>query len=148
MANTIVLTKILQLRENEKKMVQKDYTQSTEKFESVAMDLYRLLKKKENAEKMYEDYINASVSLHQIKQISFYIDSIKDDILAFQQKVNKARNEMELKQAELTDAHIEVKKFEKLIERRTNEERHYLKKVENAFMDEISLNQFMNSKNR
>ncbi|MFB4475333.1 flagellar export protein FliJ [Oceanobacillus caeni] len=97
---------------------------------------------------MYEDYINASVSLHQIKQISFYIDSIKDDILAFQQKVNKARNEMELKQAELTDAHIEVKKFEKLIERRTNEERHYLKKVENAFMDEISLNQFMNSKNR
>ncbi|WP_068672393.1 flagellar export protein FliJ [Oceanobacillus sp. Castelsardo] len=148
MAKTMVLNKILDVRENEKKMVQKDYSQSMEKFESVAMNLYRLLKKKEDAEKTYEDYISSSVPLDQIKQIAFYIESIKEDILTLQQKVNKARSEMELKQAELTDAHIEVKKFEKLIERRTNEERDQINRIEKAFMDEISLNQFMNSKNR
>jgi flagellar protein FliJ len=148
LANTMVLTKILHVRENEKKKVQKDYSQSMERFESVALDLYQLLKKKENAEKTYEDYINSSVSLDQIKQISFYIESIQGDILALQHKVNKARNEMELKQTELTDAHIEVKKFEKIIERRTNEELEHVKKIEKAFMDEISINQFMNSKNR
>lgn len=144
----MALTKILDVRENEKKIAEKVYSQSLEKFESVAMDLYTLLKKKEDAEEAYDRCIQSNVEIDQLRQISNFIESIEKEILQMQHKVNRARNDMEVKQSKLTDAHIEVKKFEKLIEHRTKEKREYQLKIEKAFMDEISINQFMNNKNR
>lgn len=143
----MALTKILNVRENEKKIAEKDYSKSVQAFETVATELYSLLKKKEDAEEAYEKCIQSNVAIDQLMQISNYIESINDEIIEVQQKVNQARNDMEIKQVELTDAHIEVKKFEKLIEFRVKEKRERQNKVEKAFMDEISLNQFMN-KNR
>lgn len=142
------LTKILDVRENEKKVAQKIYSQSQEQFELVATSLYTLLKKKEDAEEAYDKCIQANVAIDQLQQISYFIETIEEEILDLQFKVNRARNDMELKQSKLTDAHIEVKKFEKLIELRAKEKHELQSRVDKAFMDEISLNQYMSNKNR
>ncbi|WP_156289064.1 flagellar export protein FliJ [Oceanobacillus salinisoli] len=148
MAETLTLTKILNVRESEKKVAQKDYTQSMNTFEAVASDFYTLLKKKENAEDSYEKYIHSNVPIDQIKQLTGYIELLNRQILEVQQQVNNARNDMEVKQTKLSDAHIEVKKFEKIIEHRRQIEDNHQKKMELAFMDEISINQFLSSKIR
>jgi len=52
MAETVVFSKILHVRENEKKDAQKIYYQAMDVFEKVASELYVLLKKKETAEEI------------------------------------------------------------------------------------------------
>ncbi len=65
-----------------------------------------------------------------------------------QREVHFARNQMEKKQQVLSDAYIEVKKFETIIDKRKQEELKELVKKEKAFLDEISINQYLSNKNR
>src|SRR5699024_6061565 len=69
-------------------------------------------------------------------------------INTLQNNVQKARIEMEQKQNALTEAHIEVKKIERLIALREQEQKELLKKQEMAFMDEISMLQFHNQRQK
>ena len=54
---------------------------------------------------------------------------------------------MEYKQQVLTEAHIEMKKIEKMIERREKEQKELNDKLQMNLMDEISIRQFQ-SQNR
>lgn len=142
------LEKILHIRENEKESAQKAHHQSIEVFEKVATELYELLKKKEAAEEDYESSLNSTTTIISIKQQSRYIEQLNRKIMQLQREVNRARNKMNQKHEALTNAHIEVKKFEKIIERRINQRRFEQQKQENAMMDEISIQQYINRKNR
>ncbi|WP_100010958.1 flagellar export protein FliJ [Lentibacillus sediminis] len=148
MAETAALTKILHVRENEKKDAQMAYHQAMYVFEEIATKLYTLLKKKEKAEESYESYLHTPASLDVIKQQSAYIERLNRQIMDLQQDVLEARSHMESKQHVLKDAHIEVKKFEKIIETRKQSEAEVLKKTEKASMDEISLQQFRSGRYR
>ncbi|PAV30002.1 flagellar export protein FliJ [Virgibacillus profundi] len=148
MAETIVLSKILNVREKEKNDAQKAYHQSMDFFEKVATQLYTLLRKKESAEESYEEYISTTTSLDKIREQIAYIDKLNTQIMSLQQDVQNARTAMESKQLQLTDAHVEVKKFEKIIDIRKKAKADTESKMENLAMDEISIQQYLTNKNR
>ncbi|WP_087972907.1 flagellar export protein FliJ [Oceanobacillus rekensis] len=148
MTKTIAFTKILHLREDEKKTAHKAYQQSLDSFEKIATKLYNLLRKKENAEESYDYFIQSTTQIEQIKEQALYIERLNRQISEIQYLVQRARNDMESKQVILTDAHIEMKKFEKIIEIRKIAEEDNKKRVENKFMDELSITQYLSHKNR
>ncbi|AXI09084.1 flagellar export protein FliJ [Oceanobacillus zhaokaii] len=147
MADTVVFSKILHIRENEKKAAQKVYYQAMDVFEKVASELYILLKKKEAAEETYDQYIQTTTALDRIIDQVNYIQQLNNQIVLVEKNVQKARADMETKQLKLTDAHVEVKKFEKIIELRKETEANEAKQFEKTFMDEISMNQYLSDKN-
>lgn len=148
MSNIVALEKILHVRESEKKSAQQAHHQSIKSFKKVAKKLYNLLRKKEIAENSYESALQSTITIDEIKQQTLYIEQLNEQIIHLQNRVNKARQMMELKQQELTDAHIEVKKFEKIIQNRHEQIKEKKLKRENASMDEISIQQYMSGKNR
>ncbi|WP_047981270.1 flagellar export protein FliJ [Ornithinibacillus contaminans] len=148
MAGTLALTKILDIRELEKKNAQVEYHQSVESFEQVATKLFQLLKQKESAEEMYEEALCENMDLEQIQDQIAYIETLNKRIIVLQEQVQQARTQMETKQVLLSEAHVEAKKFEKIIEFRTREELEVIKKEEKALMDDISIQQYLSHKNR
>lgn len=143
MSNIAVLNKVLGVREIEKNDAQKEHHYAVEKFEIVATELYKLLKRKEDAEKQYEQEISNITEIEKIKEQLTYIDNLNQQIMRVQKKVNEARSKMEEKQVKLTEAHIEVKKFEKVIENRQKEREAEERKQEQILMDEISVRQYI-----
>lgn len=148
MAETKSFVKILHVREREKMDAQKDYQQSMDLFEQTATRFYHLLRKKEEAEISYDELIQHSTTLEKVKQQATYIEKLNKQIVHLQSKVQQARSEMESKQSKLTDAHVEVKKFQNIIESRNNSVIEKEKKLERKQMDEISIQQFISYKNR
>lgn len=148
MSGVASLSKILNVREQEKKSAEKDYRTSMDAFETIAMKLYNALKKKETAETAYEGYLQKVTPIDVIKEQVAYIEVLNKQIVHLQNQVQKARAAMEVKQDKLAEAHIEVKKFEKIIEHRQQEKEELIKKEEKAMMDEISIQQYLSYKNR
>ncbi|MBN6204957.1 flagellar export protein FliJ [Ralstonia pickettii] len=148
MAETVSLIKVLNVRENEKKVAQKAYLKSQDAFEEVATKLYNVLKKKEQAEASYDNYIQTTSSLERIKEQIAYIEKLNTQIIHLQREVQFARDQMDKKQVVLNEAYIEVKKFENIIENRRKNAAEKTKKMEKSFMDEISINQYLSHKNR
>lgn len=148
MAETVSLIKVLNVRENEKKIAQKAFLKAQDAFEEVATRLYQVLKKKEKAEESYENYIQNSTSLDKIKEQIAYIEKLNTHIVLLQREVQFARNQMDNKQVVLNETYIEVKKFESIIETRKRLEAEKMEKMEKSFMDEISINQYLSHKNR
>lgn len=143
MAETIALSKILRIREKEKMDAEKSYQQSMAFFENIATRLYTLLKRKETVESSFESGMQDIIPIEKIKEQVAYIEDLNKQILNLQAEVNKARNEMDVEQSKLTDAHIEVKKFEKMIAHRKQVKKEVLQKYENEAMNEISIQQYL-----
>lgn len=148
MAETVTLSKLLHVRENERNDAQKAYQHALAFFEDIATQLYTLLRKKEDAEESYDNSLQTTVPLEIIKEQVAYIELLNNQILRLQQKVQHARSDMESKQLKLTDAHVEVKKYEKIIDTRKKSEKEVEAKLEKVSMDEISMQQFLSHKNR
>ena len=143
MAETIALFKILRIREQEKMDAEKSYQQSMAFFENIATRMYTLLKRKETAESSFERGMQDIIPIEKIKEQVAYIEELNKQIINLQAEVNQARNEMDVKQSKLTDAHIEVKKFEKMIAHRKQVKKEVLQKYENEAMNEISIQQYL-----
>ncbi len=144
MVQTAVLNKILHVREQEKQNAHMEQLKAVDYFEKVAKKLYQLLKTKEQAEQGLEKYMKTEVTITIIKEQSLYIDTLTKKIIALQQQVQQAREEMEIKQLKLTEAYVEVKKVEKMIEKREQVKIELDKKLELIEMDEISIRQYTN----
>ena len=148
MVEIVALSKILHVREREKDDAQKNYHQSIDYFENVATQLYALLKKKEKAEESHEVYMHNTIPIDKIREQLAYIEILNKRIQHLQQEMQAARIEMESKQVTLKDAHVEVKKFEKIISYRKEEQEKVMQRYEKISMDEISVQQYLNQKNR
>lgn len=146
MAGTAALSKVLHVRENEKAKAQKAYQKSIDIFEEVATELYELLRKKETAESSYEECLQRSAPIDKIREQAMYIENLNRQILNLQRDVREARSDMELKHNRLSDAYVEVKKFEKIIEHRQKETAAMIEKNEKDTMDDISIRQYMSQK--
>ncbi|HLR72493.1 MAG TPA: flagellar export protein FliJ [Pseudogracilibacillus sp.] len=142
MAQTVVLHKIMHVREQEKKAAQKEQLKATEHFEEVATNLYKTLKTKEEAEHSLQTYMQTEATITRIKEQSLYIRTLNEKIATLQKHVQNARRQMEVKQAKLTEAHVEVKKIEKMIEKRKQEQFERARKLETIELDEISIRQY------
>lgn len=149
MAQLETFYKIKDLRDREKQEHQKKYQRAVENFEQKATTLYETLKKKEVAEQSFEEQLSLStVQAASFIQHQQYIEKLDQRITALQPEVNHARNQMYEKQTHLTDAHVEVKKFEKIIERKVEKQKQWIKEEEHKFMDELSMQQYLNFQNR
>lgn len=143
MGETVVFSKILNVYDQEKKEAQLAHSQSIEKFETVAKSLYTLLKKRETAVEEYQAMLKSITAIDEITERLAYIESLQKEIDRMQYKVNAARQTMVTKQRELTEAHVEVKKYEKIIELRNKTFKEKMLKEEAQLMDEISLQQYL-----
>ncbi|WP_079529847.1 flagellar export protein FliJ [Halobacillus hunanensis] len=149
MTNVQAFHKIKQLRERDKKEKQKLYQEQMDAFESVATRLYEKLKKREAAEQSFhESLTHSKVKAHSFIYHRRYIDQLDSEIMQLQPQVQQARTQMENAQAHLSSAHIEVKKFEKLIDNKLARHGQWLKEEETKQMDELSTRQYLNEKNR
>lgn len=148
MAEIMSLEKVLNVRENEKQAAHKDFLKSQDTFEQVATKLYHLLKKKEKAEASYDHFIHTPTTLDKIKEQISYIEKLNAEITFLQREVQLARSQMDKKQMILNDAYVEVKKFENIIEKRQKLAAEKVERMEKSFMDEISIHQYLNHKNR
>ncbi|MDC3416394.1 flagellar export protein FliJ [Aquibacillus salsiterrae] len=140
--------KILTVREREKNVAQSAYSQSVESFEKIANQLYELLKQKEAMEENYQVQLCGNGTVSTLLSHSDYLLRLKAQIALLEKKVNKARTEMNGKQEELTEAHKEVKKIEKLMEQKRQYDLTIKWKQEANLMDETSVLQFINRKDR
>ncbi|MCT2534523.1 flagellar export protein FliJ [Aquibacillus koreensis] len=148
MASAETFQKILGLREREKNDAQMAYKDSVDSFEEFATQLYHLLRKKEKVEREYSLSLGSTSSVSTLTTHYTYIEKIKENIRQLEMSVKKARNNMEMKQKQLTATHIEVKKYEKLIERKEKKRIELQKAEETKLMDETSIMQFLNNRDR
>lgn len=148
MKSTKTLTKILKIRKDEKSKVQRTYQAKVHLFEEKATELYKVLKMKEDAELRYQKSMSERATINFIQQQSHHLLALENDIKTLQSSYQKARDEMEKEQENLQSAHIAVKKFESLIEKRVTEQKELSLRSERIIMDEISIQQYMNSQAR
>jgi flagellar protein FliJ len=148
MANIVAFEKILTLRSTEKDLALKEYQSSVDHFESVATELYNLLKEKEDLEGTLHNQIQSSITIHEIHSYQYYINLLSEQISRIQGIVQQARSKMETKHEHLSDSYVEMKKFEKLVEIKKHNEAERIKKAENEFLDEVSVQQFLRNRKR
>ncbi|GGM21396.1 hypothetical protein GCM10011351_04070 [Paraliobacillus quinghaiensis] len=148
MTNIKAFQKILSHQERIKNEAQINYQEAMNDFEVVATKLYQLLRKKEEVEKQYDYYLQSSGTVTTLATHYAYIDEIKKKIQQVELEVNQKRAVMEKRQAILTESHIEVKKFEKIIEKKNNQAKIMEVYNEKMQMDETSLRQFLMNEDR
>src|SRR5699024_1956692 len=102
----------------------------------------------EKAESELDVVMKAKATITMSKEQSRYISLMKEKINTLQNNVQKARIEIEQNQNALTEAHIEVKKIERLIALRKQEQKELLQKEEMAIMDEISMLKFQKQRQK
>lgn len=148
METTKTLSKVLKVREETKSEVERIYHAKVHTFEQKATELYKVLKMKEDAEERYQKSMGEKATIDFIQQQSHHLLALDKQILHLQKLYEKARFEMEKEQENLRAAYIEVKKFESLIEKRVAEHEKVILRNERIMMDEISIQQYMNSRAR
>ncbi|MCA0969140.1 flagellar export protein FliJ [Halobacillus litoralis] len=149
MARIEIFHKMRDLRDREKQEHQKNYQRSVEVFEEKATLLYETLKEKEMEEFRFEKQLaEQSVQAMSFIQHQQYIERLEEKVKSLQPRVNQAREQMKTKQKQLTTAHVEVKKFEKIIEQKVEKQEQWVKEEESKFMDELSMQQYLNFQNR
>lgn len=142
MSNTATLQKIFQLRNEEKNRALLEQKKAMDHFEEVAKKLYTQLKTKENAESKLNEYVKSEV-IAKIREQTLYIDLLNRQINTLQREVQIARENMEQKRQIVTEKHVELKKIEKMIEKRMDQAKKEAALLEMKQMDEISLNRFI-----
>lgn len=143
MSNTVALKKILDLRNEEKNRALLEQKEAVDQFEKVAKQLYTQLKTRETAESTLNNMYKRSEIILKIREQTIYIDALKEKINTLQKEVQIARNNMENKQHIVTEKHVELKKIEKMLEKREEKAKEEAALTEMKQMDEISLNQYI-----
>lgn len=140
--------KILQIKEREKEEIQSGYHRAKSQFEQVAEKLYELLKKKEDLLAFQETQLASGFPVYEIQHYQLFISNLEKMIDYQQQLVMNARNRMFWFENQLKEKNIEVKKYEKIKEKEWQKYKKLLGQMENKEMDELSVIQFMNRRNR
>lgn len=142
MSETAVLYKVLEVKEQEKQEAQLERVKAVEKFEHIANQLYEQLKEKEDAEEHLNVEMKATFTIDKMINQTQYINNLANKIINLQFHVQQARNKMETAQDQLNEAHIEVKKIEKMIEIREDALEAEARTLEATMMDEMSIKQY------
>ncbi|MFZ0371312.1 MAG: flagellar export protein FliJ [Halobacillus sp.] len=149
MAHLRAFHKIKDLRDRERTEQEKHHQTRVEAFEQKATQLYEVLKEKEEAEHSFHQILSKrTIQAMTFIQHQQYIERLEERIDLLQPEVQDARQAMYNSQEKLTDAYVEVKKFEKLIEQKQKKHQKWVKDEENKQMDDLSMRQFLNFQSR
>lgn len=140
--------RVLTVKEREKKEAEDRYRESIESFEGIAQKLYQLLKKKELMESSQAEHIQTGIAVQTLRHGQQFLINIEKSIEYQQKLVMEARNSMHWHEQRLLDRNIEVRKYEKIKEK---DRVHFISEQnerDNQQMNELSMTQFMNRRNR
>jgi len=144
MAYNFRFDKILSLKESEKDKALSEYNEALQKFEQAAEKLYHYLKQKEDYEEIHKEKLQFGLSIHEIRHYQKFAANLERTINHYQQLVLQVRRQLEIKQAKLAELNIEVKKYEKIKEKHNEAYLQTLHSNETKFIDEISIQQYVN----
>lgn len=147
MAYQFRFDKILHIKEKEKGDALEEYDSSVRKFEEVAEKLYELLKQKEDMEYYQTSRLENGIAVQEIRHHQQFITNLQKSIEYYQHMVVNARNRMNLYQEKLIEKNVEVKKYEKIREKKFHIYQNEIKFKEGKQMDDISIQQFMSRGN-
>lgn len=139
--------KVLTYREQEKTETEVEFKASVQAFETVATQLYELLKKKEDVLLEQQEKMSTGFSVNGIHHYARYIDSLEKRIALMQQEVLQARSKMNWYENKLLEKSLEVKKFEKMKEKDREHHRVEMNQLESIQLDELSTMKFRRREN-
>lgn len=143
MSFQFALQKILEVKDYEKSDAELDYTKSVKVFEDVATKLYDLLKRKEELTIANEKQLEKGLTISLIQMNEKTIAYLQKEIDRLQLNTKEARKKMNEKERFLTFKAIDLKKYEKMKEIKQQQFTEDEKRVEQKFLDEISVQQFV-----
>lgn len=129
---------VLTFRELEKTETENEYKVSVEAFESIATELYELLKKKEDTLDTQQERMINGFSVSNIHHVARFIDSLEKKIVDVQQNVIQARSKMIWFEEKLLERRLEVRKFEKMRDKDELQHRVEMEQEEAKSLDELS----------
>lgn len=139
--------KVLTFREQEKTETEVEFKASVQAFETVATQLYELLKKKEDVFLEQQEKMSTGFSVNEIHHYTRFIDSLEKRIAIVQQEVMQARSKMNWYENKLLEKSLEVKKFEKMKEKDRELHRAEMEQQEAIRLDELSTMKFRRREN-
>ncbi|WP_039041921.1 flagellar export protein FliJ [Sporosarcina sp. ZBG7A] len=139
--------KVLTFREQEKNETESAYKESVETFETIATELYDLLKKKENVLVEQQEKMIKGFAVNEIHHYARFIESLEMKINSVQQRVIQARGKMNWYEERLLDKTIEVKKYEKMREKDRDAFQDEMEHKEAERLDELSTLKFRKNEN-
>ncbi len=139
--------KVLTFREQQKTETEVEFKEAVQAFETVATQLYDLLKKKEDILVEQQVKMSTGFSVNEIHHYARFISSLEKRIVVVQQQVLQARSKMTWFESRLLEKTLEVRKFEKMKEKDHEHHRAEMEQLEAIRLDELSTLKFRRREN-
>jgi flagellar FliJ protein len=137
------MEKVLSVKQKEKESIELELGEAVQAFESIAEEIYSLLKRREDIES--NQHFQQKIVVNDLQNTQRFLLSMSNKIKDLQPVLQRARERMQVIQQKLVQQAMEVKKYEKLKERQFNAYKMELNSYENKQNDEFSVLRFAKS---
>ncbi|MBH0155883.1 flagellar export protein FliJ [Fictibacillus sp. 5RED26] len=139
------MEKVLSVKQKEKESIEQELGEAVQAFESIAEEIYSLLKRKEDIENQSNYTFQQRIIVNDLQNTQRFLLSMTNKIKELQPLLQRARERMQVIQQRLLQQTIEVKKYEKLKERQLSAYKVEVASYENKQNDEFSVLRFAKS---
>jgi flagellar protein FliJ len=139
------MEKVLSVKQKEKESIELELGEAVQAFESIAEEIYSLLKRKEDIENLSNQQFQQRIVVNDLQNTQRFILSMTNKIKDLQPVLQRARERMQVIQQKLVQQTIEVKKYEKLKEKQFHAYEMELTSFENKQNDEFSVLRYAKS---
>jgi flagellar protein FliJ len=139
------MEKVLSVKQKEKESIELELGEAVQAFESIAEEIYSLLKRKEDIENLSNQQFQKRIVVNDLQNTQRFILSMTNKIKDLQPILQRARERMQIIQQKLLQQTIEVKKYEKLKEKQFHAYEMELTSFENKQNDEFSVLRYAKS---
>ncbi|WP_226534690.1 flagellar export protein FliJ [Fictibacillus halophilus] len=139
------MEKVLSVKQKEKESIELELGEAVQAFESIAEEIYSLLKRKEDIENLPNQQFQQRIVVNDLQNTQRFLLSMSNKIKEMQPVLQRARERMQVIQQKLLQQTIEVKKYEKLKEKQINAYEMELTLYENKQNDEFSVLRYAKS---
>ncbi|MBY6036092.1 flagellar export protein FliJ [Fictibacillus nanhaiensis] len=139
------MEKVLSVKQKEKESIELELGEAVQAFESIAEEIYSLLKRKEDVENHSNQQFQQKIVVNDLQNTQRFLLSMTNKIKELQPLLQRARERMQIIQQKLLQQTIEVKKFEKLKEKQLHVYKMEVTSYENKQNDEFSVLRYAKS---
>ncbi|ANX12285.1 flagellar export protein FliJ [Fictibacillus arsenicus] len=139
------MEKVLTVKQKEKESIELELGEAVQAFESIAEEIYSLLKRKEDIENLSNQQFQQRIVVNDLQNTQRFLLSMSNKIKELQPVLQRARERMQVIQQKLLQQTIEVKKYEKLKEKQIHAYEMELTLYENKQNDEFSVLRYAKS---
>jgi flagellar FliJ protein len=111
------MEKILSVKQKEKESIELELGEAVQAFESIAEEIYGLLKRKEDIDNLSNSQFQQKIIVNDLQNTQRFLLSLTNKVKELQPVLQRARERMQVIQQKLLQQTIEVKKYEKLKEK-------------------------------